>query len=289
MNEEDKCKANILPEAQDLINNNALSDVTNNLNTVKTVDNIQLSEQLIVKDTTSLIDTNKSTDNLLMHCDKDNDFVNYQFEIMNNNKNNSNIKVSDFFGNSIWNKDRSVSIDNVNDSNNLVPLTDSNLSLKERQLDLNPPILDLSDEIEFQSLKNFSDTIDSNLDKQFNMCRNVECPDLFDNVAVSNLLSGVDNMSTTTEQFPIFSLDKSEFLEQKFDTLLEVTDEDKNRLVENLLKETDDRMSVSVYDVNGGDELKGDDNEELVTQDESKVQEESLEKKENEVSFVVLQ
>uniref|UniRef100_A0A1B6DUM5 C2H2-type domain-containing protein n=1 Tax=Clastoptera arizonana TaxID=38151 RepID=A0A1B6DUM5_9HEMI len=195
-----------IPNEQEPVSNNALSDVTN------------LPNSQSIQDKNSDLQTNetKNCDNLLLSSDKDGDF-NLNFEII------SKMSVLDFLGKQICFNDNNVTINNViND--NLVPLTDNNSSLKEG---LDPPLLDLNDEIEFNNLKTF-DSIETNIS------RNESCPDLLDNV-VSNLLCSVEN---NTEQLDIYDIDdKTDFVGQKFDNLIEVTDEDKNRLVENLLQD----------------------------------------------------
>lgn len=242
------------------------------------------------------INSKPSSEDIFVICEKDNTFEKINFERLPNllsEKNDlSEIVLSE---KSAWSKNLINEVDCDVPIN--VPV--DTVNLKDRNLDqIHPTILDLSDEFEFQSIKSFSDTIgvDNNLDKSFSINRTVGCLDLFDGVGVQNLLNPTDTcgennginsasalqtkssecnsskllllkkdslnsgfivFDSSGEQFSSFLLDKPET--QKFETSMEVTDEDKNRIVENLLTETHNKLNMSVYDVNSDGDLMKDD------------------------------
>lgn len=121
---------------------------------------------------------------------------------------------------------------------------------------LSTPILDLSDDIDFSITKSFTEMIneDCNLDKSMSFVKTSRNLDFFDGVQGSSLLSNVISMphSSSLEQPSYYSLEKSGFLQSSFNSCDDVTDEEKYRIVENLLSETEDKFLGSDYDIADG-------------------------------------
>ncbi|XP_054261424.1 uncharacterized protein LOC128985678 isoform X1 [Macrosteles quadrilineatus] len=113
---------------------------------------------------------------------------------------------------------------------------------------LNPPILDLSDDIDFHLTKSFDEMIsdDCNL-------KHSRTLDLFGTVEPSLIPPDVTNPhNSSLESTSFYSLEKNEFLQTDFATCNDVTDEERNRIVEKLLTETEDNFFASDYEITDG-------------------------------------
>lgn len=121
---------------------------------------------------------------------------------------------------------------------------------------LSTPILDLSDDIDFSITKSFTEMIneDCNLDKSMSFVKTGRNLDFFEGVQGSSLLSNEISMphSSSLEQPSYYSLEKSGFLQSSFNSCDDVTDEEKYRIVENLLSETEDKFLGSDDDMADG-------------------------------------
>lgn len=120
---------------------------------------------------------------------------------------------------------------------------------------LSTPILDLSDDIDFSITKSFTEMIneDCNLDKSMSFVKTGRNLDFFEEVQGSSLLSNEISMpSSSLEQPSYYSLEKSGFLQSSFNSCDDVTDEEKYRIVENLLSETEDKFLGSDYNMADG-------------------------------------
>lgn len=153
-------------------------------------------------------------------------------------------------GKGVW-KDDSKLFENEKNNIILDTLTE-NLVTKPH---LNTPILDLSDDIDFSITKSFTEMIneDCNLDKSMSFVKGRHL-DFFASVQGSSLLSNEISLphSSSLEQSSFYSLDKSGFLQSSFNSCDDVTDEEKYRIVENLLSETEDKFLGSDYDMTDG-------------------------------------
>ncbi|XP_046664415.1 uncharacterized protein LOC124357058 isoform X1 [Homalodisca vitripennis] len=105
-------------------------------------------------------------------------------------------------------------------------------------------ILDLSDDLDFNISKSFVEMIneDCNLDKPLSFPKS-KSSELFCSMPGPSLLMPETPMAQPSilDSTPYYSLGKSGFLQSSFTSCDDVTDEERNRIVENLLSETDEK------------------------------------------------
>lgn len=121
--------------------------------------------------------------------------------------------------------------------------------------DLSNPILDLSYDIDFQLTRSLTEMIneDCNLEKSLSLSKN-QSLGLFENDQGTSLLEPDISapQPSSLEPSSYYSLGKTEFLQPNFTACDDVTDEERNRIVENLLSETDDRFLNSDFEMTDG-------------------------------------